>query len=1271
MEYKYLIHFIAQPEGIRQAIEETERFRRSQQKLEEQNIKTGQSAQQYAYLTGRSQQILNQIGLSHQKVSEILSTNTKVMHQYGTTTATVYTKVRTEAGQTYSLMWREGDKANAVIEHFGKALSRVAVVVPIWYFFRQAFMTVIDTIKLGVQEIINFDKAIQKAIPVIHNFSGSIDLAVSILKEKVYTLAKEAGVSVDKLTSAFYRFGTVGIPFQDAVAGMEASLKLAKVTFGDVDEIARVLAMTYRLLGDSMESSLSPQEKMSRIAGMIYELWRINAFEIDEFTQSLRNFVGMANISNFTIEQTIALLAALNSAGMKGSQAGTLLSTAVFKMTENLDKLATQLGLAVSEGESTFDVFMRIFDVLSQATTLDYEKMQVLSEVFGGLRGSKAVASLSSVRDLIYENLKISQEQVKAVEELNKRYEELKKTISTNVDVFTELRKQLGETFIRTITFSSDLGTAMQRVNKFFEGFSKLAFQFKPVDLAIKDIMSAYNKVLDIINVITEKLSKQPKLSIEEVDKMQEDLKLVYDYFQKIAKENIELIRPEEVEDYKSVRDLQENIYNITQKLTEILTEKRNKLIEEKKTQEDLLKDIERESELKLVLTELHKQALDYQVKLKEVEKDVSGLTEREKAYSIAVDRVKELVNMYNNLKTAEGKKIGEVAPIGFEETFNLLQDVIKGTKTEADILKAFPNIKDISKIDEYKEALKAVYEYLVANIKETTGLSEKEKERLMIEEKIATAKAEGLMSAKELLLYEIQLYENATFYNSEKEKEQKLAELRINLKAEEVRLESEISGTLAKREDFEKRFNILRESSVLTESEILKIKIAELEASEDLYHGEEKLIKIKDLNRQLEEAIARETFAQLKNREKYEIDRLILELKQSQRYTEEELLVIQAELIANSQYQYDNIEKQNELYQLQLELLSKMAEKSIEFGNEFRSQFQNSLAELLKGEITVEDFFTKLRDKLIDMWASAMAENITNMIGGTGIFGGIGDIFARISGAGKGFPGMYEGGMVAGEVIKDQMIMGGQAAAQAIASAMAGGVPTGAGAYIPTMPMFGGFGGIGYPTITGGYGGIFTGYQMTPKGIAPTWSPYGAGGLNLPTWLPFNQLFSKLGKPLGSFWGGLTPLQLGFAGLLGGYMGYQTGGVMGGIGMGIGSILMAAGHPLLALPFLFMGLFGGKKKSWTQSSWEGQPTPEVIPLEIAGGIAPLPSIYPLPESRYFAMPRFGRVVGGIQININIGEISGTNEEIANQIAEKVADIYNRDLKRGLNIIYP
>jgi len=1128
MEYKYLIHFVAQPEGIRQAIEETERFRQSQQKLEEQNIKTGQSAQQYTHLTGRAQQILNQIGLSNQKVSEILSANTKVMNQYGITTATVYTKIRTEAGQTYSLMWREGDKANAVLEQFGKALSRVMVVVPVWYFFRQAFMAVIDTIKLGVQEIINFDRAIQKAIPVIHNFSGSIDLAVSILKEKVYTLAKETGISVDKLVSAFYRFGTVGIPFQDAVAGMEASLKLAKVTFGDVDEIARVLAMTYRLLGDSMESTLSPQEKMSRIAGTIYELWRTNAFEIDEFTQSLRNFVGMANISNFTLDQTIALLAALNSAGMKGSQAGTLLSTAVFKMTENLDKLATQLGLSVSEGESSFDVFMRIFDVLSKTTTLDYEKMQVLSEVFGGIRGSKAVASLSAVRDLIYENLKISQEQAKAVDEMNKRYEELKKTISTNVDVFGELRKQLGEAFIKTITFSSDLGTAMERINKFFEGFSKLTF--KPLDLAIKDIMSSYNKVLDIINVITEKLSKQPKLSVEEVDKMQEDLKLVYAYFQKVAKENIELIRPGELEDYKSIQNLQENIYNLTQKLTGVLTEKHNKLIEEKKTQEDLLKNAEKENEIKLVLTELHKEALDYQLKLKEVEKDISGLTEREKRYNTAVDRVKELVNMYNNLKTAEGKKIGEITPIDFGETFNLLQDVIKGTKTEADILKAFPNIKDISKIEEYKNALKAVYEY--------------------------------------------------------------------------------------------------------------------------------------------EEAMTKETYTQLKNREKYEIDRLILELKRSQRYTEEELLVIQAELIANSKYQYDNIEKQNELYKLQLNLLSKMVEKSMEFGNEFKSQVKNGLSELLKGEITVEDFFNKLRGKLIDMWSSAMAENITNMISSTGIFGGLGNIFAGISGAGKGFPGMYEGGMTAGEIIKDQMIIGGQAAAQAIASAMAGGVPTGAGAYIPAMPMVGGFGGIGYPNITGGYGGVFTGYQMTPKGMAPTWSPYGVGGFNLPTWLPFNQLLSKLGKPLGTFWGGATPLQLGFAGLLGSYMGYQTGGVMGGIGMGISSLLMAAGHPLLAIPFLLMSLFGGNKKSSTVSSWQETPAGEA-PLMLAGGVAPLPQLYPLPESRYFAMPRFGGTVGGVQINIHIDNITGTNEEIATDIANKVADIYNRDLNRGLNIIYP
>jgi len=159
---------------------------------------------------------------------------------------------------------------------------------------------------------------------------------------------------------------------------------------------------------------------------------------------------------------------------------------------------------------------------------------------------------------------------------------------------------------------------------------------------------------------------------------------------------------------------------------------------------------------------------------------------------------------------------------------------------------------------------------------------------------------------------------------------------------------------------------------------------------------------------------------------------------------------------------------------------------------------------------------------------------------------------------------------------------------------------------------------------------------------------------------------FLGLGNNAGSFWGNNSYAQVGMAGITGAMGGYQSGGGAGAIMGGIGSMLTMTPLAPLGIAMMIGSLFMGKKSSSTQSSWQAQKAPEMLPLNLFGGIAPLPETYPLPSSRYFAgQQRRGR--GQSVININIDKIEGTNEEIANTIAGKVADIYNRELNRGLN----
>jgi TP901 family phage tail tape measure protein len=355
---------------------------------------------------------------------------------------------------------------------FQKALSRVIVVAPIWMAFRATIQLVTSTINDGFRTWMEFDQQLIKSKAVIHDFSGSTETAMGQLEDTIRKFSTESGISLKELASSFYRFGTVGIAFADSLSGAIASAKLAKATLGDTDTIARSLAMTYRLLGDTIDSSLSPMEKQESLAGKIYHLWKTNAFEATEYAGSLNNFISTANIANFTTDQTIALLASLGTAGVQGARGGTLLKTAIQKLVDNLDLLAPKLGLAVNpELENTFSLFMRVLTAineLSKTKGIPKAALDSIKDIFGGVRGGQVVSALNALLPELKKNLEdLGKDPQKFIQELDGGFKQVTNTASGQLEIFKRLKEQMGETFVKGIVGGEDFKTSLETLNNF------------------------------------------------------------------------------------------------------------------------------------------------------------------------------------------------------------------------------------------------------------------------------------------------------------------------------------------------------------------------------------------------------------------------------------------------------------------------------------------------------------------------------------------------------------------------------------------------------------------------------------------------------------------------------------------------------------------------------------------------------------------------------------------------------------------------------------
>ncbi len=372
-----------------------------------------------------------------------------------------------------------------LIEQFLLALRRVAIVLPVWFVARRLMMGFINTIQEGIRYLYEMDKAFTKASLVIHTLED-VDRVNRQLQEGFKNLALLVGESATDVAKAFYRFGTLGIEAGRAWAGAQASIKQAVATMGDIDTIARANALAISLLGDTLGDYLPEQEMMNFFAAKQVVLWRYNLMEANEFAQALERFLPTAKTLNLTLDQTIALLATLHSAGIRSSRAGRLLRTTFLKMIQNLPQVGKELGLIVREGADTFDTLMLILERINKVWKetggrLSPNLNRLFRQIFGGIRSQEVARALTVMYDVLKRNIDLinaegipTQEKISRImEEFRKQLEKVTDSYHKLIDINKQLRKRIGtelvEAFLRVITYSDDSREAIRRLNEFFK----------------------------------------------------------------------------------------------------------------------------------------------------------------------------------------------------------------------------------------------------------------------------------------------------------------------------------------------------------------------------------------------------------------------------------------------------------------------------------------------------------------------------------------------------------------------------------------------------------------------------------------------------------------------------------------------------------------------------------------------------------------------------------------------------------------------------------
>lgn len=363
----------------------------------------------------------------------------------------------------------EAAKGGKIFTNFADNVKQLAgralLTIPIWIALRAAIMGFFSGISGGIKDLIAFDLSLQKIRNNLQGTPEEVAVAFKKIRASITEASKASGISTEELAGAVKQFATLGFSANESLQGALGASKLAIALFGDASETAGAFARALNILIDRSAGAKTAVDQMNEAFALTSQLEETNNFEIKNVTEALDKFAGTAAGVGLTMNQTLAILAALGTAGRQGSEGATLLSTSFNQLLSNLPKISQSLGLVTISGESTFNTFRRIIDEITRLNNTpggQNAAIQAISDIFGGARGIKIVQSLVAVKDILDKNIAT----LPSFAALNQKAQRTLETESGQAKALGNDLKEMGKSFITAIAGTEDFTKALIKLRE-------------------------------------------------------------------------------------------------------------------------------------------------------------------------------------------------------------------------------------------------------------------------------------------------------------------------------------------------------------------------------------------------------------------------------------------------------------------------------------------------------------------------------------------------------------------------------------------------------------------------------------------------------------------------------------------------------------------------------------------------------------------------------------------------------------------------------------
>lgn len=357
---------------------------------------------------------------------------------------------------------------------------------------------------LGLKTAANFEKGMS-GVRAITNATGT---DFTKLKNKALQLGESTSFSASEVTEAMTELAKSGWTTNDVLTGTSGVLDAAAASGENLSSVATIVADT--ISGFNMKASES-----GRVADVLTQAANSGTIGINDLGESFKYVGPLSRTMGFNIEEVASALTAMSQSGIKGSQAGTSLRTALTNMvkpTKTMQAAMNELGIEITNQDGSFKSLDEILSIMRNSFSgLTDDQKAYYASIIAGKEGQAGLLSLLNMSQKEYDEISKSMKNAGGVaketakimrDNLMDKLEELGGALET-------LAIRLGDLVIPWLTkFVEKVTNVVRAISDMSPEMQKTILKFLAFAAAIGPILTIGGKITKTLSPVIGVLSQ-------------------------------------------------------------------------------------------------------------------------------------------------------------------------------------------------------------------------------------------------------------------------------------------------------------------------------------------------------------------------------------------------------------------------------------------------------------------------------------------------------------------------------------------------------------------------------------------------------------------------------------------------------------------------------------------------------------------------------------------------------------------------------------------